>query len=105
MIQHKELADGRWQEMSLCEQMANIGSEVSRTIKWKEKNNPNQSQKAFERALELIDITLTTNPRKTAIIELCRLRESLCDEFYKTELKGLSELNKYLFQFALATRK
>ena len=63
MIQHKELAAGRWEEMSLCEQMANIGSEVSLTIKWKEKNNPEQSQKAFERALELIDITLTTNLR------------------------------------------
>lgn len=105
MIQHKELSEGRWQEMSFCEQMANIGSEVSRTIKWKEKNNPDQSQKAFERALELIDITLTTNLRRTALIELCRLRENLCEEYYKTELKGLSELNKYLFQFALVKRK
>ena len=105
MIQHKELSEGRWQEMSFCEQMANIGSEVSRTIKWKEKNNPDKSQKAFERALELIDITLTTKHRRTALKELCRLRENLCEEYYKTELKGLSELNKYLFQFALVKRK
>jgi len=47
MIQHKELAEGRWKDLSLCEQMANIGSEVSRTIKWKEKQNLIQSQKAI----------------------------------------------------------
>lgn len=105
MIQHKELAEGRWQEMSFCEQMANIGSEVSRTIKWKEKNNPNQSQKAFERALELIDITLTTNLRRTALIELCRLRENLCEEYFKPDTKGIEQLNKYLYQFALEKRK
>lgn len=101
MMQHKELAQGRWKDLSLCEQMANIGSEVSRTIKWKEKQNPVQSQKAFERALELIDITLTANYRMTALKELCRLRENLCEEYYKTELNGLSQINKYLFQFAL----
>ena len=105
MIQHKELAEGRWQEMSFCEQMANIGSEVSRTIKWKEKNNPNQSQKAFERALELIDITLTTNLRRTALIELCRLRENLCEEYFKPDTKGIEKINKYLFQFAIASQK
>ena len=105
MIQHKELALGRWHEMSFCEQMANIGSEVSRTIKWKEKNNPNQSQKAFERALELIDITLTTKLRRTALIELCRLRENLCEEYYKPDTNGIEQLNKYLFQFALVKRK
>jgi hypothetical protein len=27
---HQELADGRWQEMSLMQQLGNIGSEVSR---------------------------------------------------------------------------
>ena len=39
MIQHKELANGRWSELSLSKQLSNIGSEVSRTIKWQEKNN------------------------------------------------------------------
>jgi hypothetical protein len=31
---HKELAAGRWLEFSFMEQMANIGSEVERAIKW-----------------------------------------------------------------------
>ena len=38
-VHHKELASGRWFSLSLFEQMANIGSEVIRSIKWKNKNN------------------------------------------------------------------
>ena len=30
--QHKDLAAGRWGQMSLSEQMANIGSEVERAL-------------------------------------------------------------------------
>ena len=37
--QHKELAAGRWAQMSLAEQMLNIGSEVSRANRWKAKGN------------------------------------------------------------------
>jgi len=29
---HRELAAGRWFELSLVEQLANIGSEIERTI-------------------------------------------------------------------------
>jgi hypothetical protein len=35
-FEHKELARGRWLELSFFEQMANIGSEIERTIKWRE---------------------------------------------------------------------
>lgn len=34
---HKELAQGRWAQMPLAEQMANIGSEVSRAFNWQKK--------------------------------------------------------------------
>jgi hypothetical protein len=37
--QHKELAAGKWKELTLSEQMANIGSEVSRALTWMEKGN------------------------------------------------------------------
>ena len=33
-FQHKDLA-GRWAQMSLAEQMLNIGSEVSRANRWR----------------------------------------------------------------------
>jgi len=40
--QHAGLAAGRWAEMSLAEQMLNIGSEVSRANRWKSKGNLEQ---------------------------------------------------------------
>ncbi len=58
MIQHKQLASGGWQRFSFIEQMANIGSEVERALNWRAKKNAAYAQKAFERALELIDLTL-----------------------------------------------
>lgn len=58
-FQHKELSRGKWKKLSLIEQMANIGSEVERAISWKNKNSKEYSAMAFERALELIDLTLS----------------------------------------------
>lgn len=81
-IQHKNLADGRWQELSFFEQMANIGSEVERTIKWKNKNNIEYSRMAFERALELLDLTIDSEKDRNHLRELLRLREILADYFF-----------------------
>ena len=50
--QHQQLAEGRWNKLSFLEQMANVGSEVERTLRWKEKGNSRYSQLAFFRALE-----------------------------------------------------
>ena len=36
-IQHQELAEGRWAKLPLALQMGNIGSEVSRSLKWYKK--------------------------------------------------------------------
>lgn len=64
-IQHRELAAGKWDRLSLMEQMANIGSEVERTINWRKKNNSEYSRLAFDRSLELLDLTVAD--RKTAL--------------------------------------
>lgn len=58
-IQHKKLASGSWNKLTFIEQMANIGSEVERTISWKNKGNTEYSKMAFVRALELLDLTIT----------------------------------------------
>lgn len=51
-FQQKSLTAGRWAQMSLSEQMANIGSEISRALNWKRKNNEEYCRKAVDRALE-----------------------------------------------------
>ncbi len=60
--------------------MANIGSEVFRTLKW-QKKNPSYSQLALERALELLDLTLTDRKNRERLKEIARVREALIDYF------------------------
>ncbi|MCK5179587.1 MAG: hypothetical protein KAR32_08660 [Candidatus Omnitrophica bacterium] len=82
MVQHRELASGRWAELSLSEQMANIGSEVSRALNWRKKGNDEYSRKAVCRALELISLTVNSADRFPLIREMTRLREALLDYFF-----------------------
>jgi hypothetical protein len=79
--QHRELAAGRWKEMSLSEQMANIGSEVSRALNWKKKGNEEYFRKAVIRALELIDLSLGCAESYPRLREIARLREAVVDYF------------------------
>ena len=106
-VQHKELASGRWAEMSLAEQMANIGSEVSRALNWKKKDKKDLSQKAFNRALELIDMTVTPIKKYSKLKEIFRVREALVDFFYGANEFASSELlwRRYFDHFAYLARK
>ena len=79
-MQHKALAFGRWQKFSLMEQLANVGSEVHRAIIWREKNEKD-SKLAFERALELLDLTIEDLRHRRRLKELLRLRSALVDFF------------------------
>ena len=105
-IQHKELAAGRWSKLSLVEQMANIGSEVERAINWRNKNNSAYSQKAFDRALELVDLTISSDKPFPALKELTRLREVLVDCFVFDNSYNSSDKNwrNYFLAFNYAAR-
>ncbi|MFH1582871.1 MAG: hypothetical protein ABIB72_00940 [Candidatus Falkowbacteria bacterium] len=104
--QHKNLAGGRWSQLSFFEQMANIGSEVERTIKWKNKNNPEYSQMAFERALELLDLTIANEKSKSRLKELSRVREALADYFAFENIYQSTDKSwqKYFYAFNFAAR-
>ena len=105
--QHKELASGRWKKMSLSEQMANIGSEVSRALNWRKKGNPEYSQKAAVRALELLDLSLDCAESFPRLRELARLRETVVDFFFgSNEFSSSEDLwRKYFDHFNYAARK
>jgi len=79
---HKNLSDGQWQALSFAEQMAHVGSEVERAIKWKNKGKAERSQLAFFRALELMDFTMADKNNTQRLSELCRTREVLVDYFF-----------------------
>ena len=79
--QHKELAAGRWAQMTLANQMLNIGSEISRANRWKNKGNQEQCEKAVFRALELIDLTIEAQRGHHRLKEFTRMRETICDYY------------------------
>jgi len=105
--EHKQLAQGRWNQLSFLEQMANIGSEVERALNWQAKSNPIYCQKAFTRALELTDLTLegaATFPRRK---ELARLREVMVDYFFGENQFQSTEVSwrAYFSHFTYAARR
>ena len=105
--QHKELAAGKWNMLPFIEQMANIGSEVERALKWQSKNNPDYCRKAFERALELLDITMESAKGLARLKELARVREALVDYFSGTNqfMSTESLWRGYFSHFTYAVRK
>jgi len=106
---HKELAAGGWQKYSLVEQMANIGSEVHRSIKRFREKDEKHFQSAFYRALELFDLTLMDSRWKGRLKEIARAREVFCSlmldsHLYKDLDKELDSLERYFMWFGVTAQ-
>ena len=108
-MKHRELTAERWFTFTLAEQLGNVGSEVSRTLKWRSRN-PEIAERAMARALELIDLTLD-DPRHRASVarlrEICRVREVLLDFLVGPNQYGSTAvtLQRYFDAFAVAARR
>ena len=105
-FQHRELAAGRWYDLSFLEQMGNVGAEIGRTVAWKEKNRPDYSQRAFERALELLDLTISDPKNRSRLREVLRVREALADHFaFDNTYQSTDESwQRYFYAFQFAAR-
>jgi hypothetical protein len=105
---HKSLGDGRWFTFSIYEQLGNVGSEFERAARAFEKGDHDRFEKAFERMLELLDLTIEDPKWHThsRLRELLRVREEVCDVFHGGEIYGTSieTLKKYFLYFAIAAR-
>lgn len=112
-LQHTTIQE-TWKNLSFAEQMANIGSEVERAIKWKKKDKNKFSQKAFFRALELFNLTLqdisqTQNSQKhlPKITKVARCKELFADYFIggNQYQQTTESWQKYFRQFNYLARK
>lgn len=103
---HSNLANGRWNQLSLYEQMGNIGSEIGRVIRAKKNGDELAFNNAMERALELFDFTVSDPLRRGQLKEILRAREVFLDAVFDKQEFGssLDDINKYFMQFALAAR-
>lgn len=104
-IQHQQLASGGWSRLSLAEQLGNIGSEVSRVLRWREKDEK-LFNNAVERALELFDLTLDDARWRDRWQEIARAREVFLDAVSGGKEYGsnLKDLERYFYYFAFAAR-
>jgi hypothetical protein len=104
---HTELTDARWRRLSLAEQMANVGSDIERAIKWTQKGRPDQATNAIYRGLELLELIIA-DPRNLSrpggLRELTRLREVLLDYFLGPNEFGSSDAawRRYFGAFGFA---
>lgn len=102
--QHLILAAESWPKFSLEEQMGNIGSEVSRTIR--AKGDPEYYWGAVSRTLELFYLTILDPRWKGRLKEIVRVKELFCaaalgSHEFKTTLE---DLDKYFTYYALVAQ-
>lgn len=101
------MSKSRWSKFSLPEQLAHIGSEVNRAIYWKEKGEKKTAERAAERVLDLIDLTIDDSRWCGRLKEIVRLREIFCDYFFDYSNYKISPrvLKNYFLPFAFLARR
>ena len=104
---HPSLAAGRWFTMTLAAQMGNVGSEYERALSWKQRGDADRFEHAFERLLELLDLTIA-DPRwrNHRLKELTRAREVICEELCgdSKESQETPNLQNYFLYFGILAR-
>lgn len=107
LVHHTNLADGRRYDLSLAQQMGNIGSEVWRTLKAKQEQSA-KFTKAAERMLELFDLTLSDRKYEYAQLkEISRLRECICSYLWGENEYNMDDtfLTKYFTAFGVVANR
>jgi hypothetical protein len=107
--QHRDVARSHWWELSLAEQFGNVGSEISRAIRWSTQK-PETAQAALYRGLELFDLMLDDPRHRRSVArlrEIARAREVVVDFLAGANEYGSTgpSLQKYFDQFARAARQ
>ena len=108
MTMHAGLASGRWLTLTLAEQLGNAGADVGRAIRAKQEGDQGRFDRALDRALELLDLTMA-DPRWIGprLREIARTREVVCDFLVGDNAYGSSpeSLDAYFLAYAVAARR
>lgn len=104
---HAGLAAGRWLELTLAEQLGNIGSEVGRALRAKAQDSQERLQAALDRTLELFDLTIADPRLIHRLKEIVRAREVVNDFLVGDNQYGSTpaSIEAYFMPFALAARR
>jgi len=104
---HQDLARERWFQLSLSDQLANVGSEFSRAYRAKKDHKEKRFEPALLRLLELLNLTLI-DPRwkGTRKREIARLKENILGNLYgdNINLDAIALLEKYFYYFGVSRK-
>jgi len=91
----------RWERLTILEQMGNIGSEVGRTLKLKQRNE--DFEPALIRALDLFDATveLLIQKKSHRVKEVLRSKDQFLKALFVADDPAIET---YFMQFAIAAR-
>lgn len=95
----------RWSQLGFCEQMANIGAEVGRSIQAQRKGNEKRRNMALMRAYDLFDATQAqlAFERSPRLFEV-QIAQSEFRKLFDGDIfdENASSLERYFNQFAVA---
>ena len=97
----------RWSQMTIQEQMGNIGSEVGRSIKAWQAHDTERFDGALDRALDLFDATTEhlVSQHSPKLREVLRSRDQYLSLFFDNTFEAdASKVGDYFMQYALAAR-
>ncbi|KKK83509.1 hypothetical protein LCGC14_2792680 [marine sediment metagenome] len=92
---HKNLESAKWQKFSMKQRELMIANELNRAKNWIEKNDLQEVNNCYERALELLDLTVEITKSGNRLREYLRLREMMGKLYI--EKKGRPKLNNQVF--------
>lgn len=81
---HKNLNEKKWNKFGECRQILMIANELNRAKNWTKKKDLEEVNNCYERALELLDLTIGT-VRRNKLKELLRFRELLALQYQNKE--------------------
>ena len=82
---HKTLTIEKWAGFAFSKQIIMIANELNRAGNWLEKNDSAEAQACYERALELLYLTVSVLKDKRKLRELVRFQEMLAYLYTNTE--------------------
>ena len=102
-----EIDRGRWAQLSIFEQMGNIGAEVGRAVNATRAGKDKRAQRAIDRAVDLLDATVEVlvAQRSPRVKEVLRAREEFLRLFFDgTFEEDADNIVRYFNLFAIAAR-
>ncbi|PIP12195.1 MAG: hypothetical protein COT45_00530 [bacterium (Candidatus Stahlbacteria) CG08_land_8_20_14_0_20_40_26] len=100
---HKNLNRKKWQTFNRYQQILMVANELNRAKNWIIKGDLEETNNCYERAFELLDLTISVVTRRSLLKELLRFREMLATQYISKEKDNL--LNQKLFDVLLSLNK